>query len=122
MQDYVILVNLDNKTCHALARRLRADGTYCRIVPGTTTADELLQAAPNGVLWMLDPTHIIIDCVYARTREKQFIAAVEKHLTLHFADETRILPQIFPTAPGLSSVVRGAVCVLQRAWLERILM
>ena len=50
MQDYVILVNLDNKTCHALARRLRADGTYCRIVPGTTTADELLQAAPNGVL------------------------------------------------------------------------
>ena len=76
----------------------------------------------HGVLWMLDPTHIIIDCVYARTREKQFIAAVEKHLTLHFAGETRILPQIFPTAPGLSSVVRGAVCVLQRAWLERILM
>ena len=76
----------------------------------------------HGVLWMLDPTHIIIDCVYARTREKQFIAAVEKHLTLHFAGETRLLPQIFPTAPGLSSVVRGAVCVLQRAWLERILM
>lgn len=50
MQDYVILVNLDNKTCYALARRLRADGTYCRIMPRTVTADELLQAAPLGVL------------------------------------------------------------------------
>ena len=76
----------------------------------------------HGVLWMLDPTHIIIDCVYARPREQQFIAAVEKHLQLHFAGENRLLPQILPSAPGLSSVVRGAVCVLQRAWLERILM
>ena len=50
MQDYVILINLDDKTCHALARRLRADGTYCRIMPRTATADELLQAAPNGVI------------------------------------------------------------------------
>ena len=76
----------------------------------------------HGVLWMLDPTHIIIDCVYARTREATFITAVEKHLRLHFAGETRLLPQILPPAPGLGSVVRGAVCVLQRAWLERILM
>lgn len=50
MQDYVILVNLDNQTCHALARRLRADGTYCRILPGSVTADELLQAGPRGVI------------------------------------------------------------------------
>ena len=50
MQDYVILVNLDDTTCHALARRLRADGTYCRIMPGTVTADELLQAEPLGVI------------------------------------------------------------------------
>ena len=76
----------------------------------------------HGVLWMLDPTHIIIDCVYARTREAAFITAVEKHLRQHFAGENRLLPQILPPAPGLCSVVRGAVCVLQRAWLERILM
>ena len=76
----------------------------------------------HGVLWMLDPTHIIIDCVYARPREATFIAAVEKHLQLHFSGENRLLPQILPPAPGLASVVRGAVCVLQRAWLERILM
>ncbi len=76
----------------------------------------------HGVLWMLDPTHIIIDCVYAHPREAPFIAAVEKHLQLQFMGENRILPRIFPSAPGLSSVLRGAVCALQRAWLERILM
>ena len=76
----------------------------------------------HGVLWMLDPTHIIIDCVYAHPREATFIAAVEKHLQLQFMGENRILPRIFPSAPGLSSVLRDAVCALQRAWLERILM
>ena len=50
MQDHVILINYHDKTCHALARRLRADGTYCRIMPRTATADELLQAAPKGVI------------------------------------------------------------------------
>ena len=50
MQDYIILVNLDDKTCHALARLLRADGVYCRIMPGTVTADELLQSDTRGVI------------------------------------------------------------------------
>lgn len=50
MQDYVILVNLDDTTCHALARRMRADGTYCRIMPGTISADELLQTGAGGVI------------------------------------------------------------------------
>ena len=76
----------------------------------------------HAVLWMLDPTHIIIDCVYARPRESAFIAAVEKHLQQHFDGETRLLPQLIPCKPGVSSVLRGAVSVLQRAWLERLLM
>ena len=50
MQDYVILINLDDRMCHALARRLRADGIYCRIMPGDATADEVLQADPRGVI------------------------------------------------------------------------
>ena len=75
----------------------------------------------HAVLWMLDPTHIIIDCVYARPREMVFIAAVEKHLQQHFHGENRLLPQLIPCKPGVSSVLRGAVSVLQRAWLERIL-
>lgn len=50
MQDYVILINLDDRVCYALARRLRAESIYCRIMPCTATADELLQADPQGVI------------------------------------------------------------------------
>jgi len=75
----------------------------------------------HGVLWMLDPTHIIIDCVYARPRGDAFVQAVEKHLRTRYAGENRTLPQLFPGASGMSSVLRGAVRVLQKAWLDRIL-
>lgn len=50
MQDYVILINLDDGVCQSLARRLRADSIYCRIMPGNATADEVLQADPRGVI------------------------------------------------------------------------
>lgn len=76
----------------------------------------------HGVLWMLDPTHIIVDCVYALPREQFFIASVERHLQQHFEGENRLLPQLIPCKPGVSSVLRGAVSGLQRAWLERLLM
>ncbi len=50
MQDFVILINFDDGVCHALARRLRAEGVYCRIMPSSVTADELLAANPRGVI------------------------------------------------------------------------
>ena len=50
MQDYVILINLDDGVCHALARRLRADSFYCRIMPASVTADELLHSGASGVI------------------------------------------------------------------------
>ena len=50
MQDYVILINLDDGVCHALARRLRAEGVYCRIMPAASTADEVLREDPRGVI------------------------------------------------------------------------
>ncbi len=50
MQDYVILINLDDGVCRALARRLRAEGVYCRIMPGSVTADEVLAADPRGMI------------------------------------------------------------------------
>lgn len=76
----------------------------------------------HPVLWMLDPTHIIVDCVYARPRREVFIQALSRHMKRQFEGENRVLPQLFPGASGLSSVVRGAVHVLQRAWLDRVLM
>ena len=76
----------------------------------------------HGVLWMLDPTHIIVDCVYAQKARENFVRAVESHLQCRFGGEKRMLPKISASATGVSSVLRGAVCVLQRAWLDRILM
>ena len=75
----------------------------------------------HSVLWMLDPTHIIVDCVYARPRSDVFIQALSRHLQMQFRGENRALPSLLPGASGLSSVVRGAVRALQRAWLDRIL-
>ena len=54
MQDFVVLINLDDGVCHALARRLRAEGFYCRIMPGTATADEVLAADARGVILAAD--------------------------------------------------------------------
>ena len=50
MQDFVVLVNLDDGVCHAMARRLRADSIYCNIFPEGVTADEILRAEPRGVI------------------------------------------------------------------------
>ena len=51
MQDFVILISLSDGTCHALARRLRAEGVYCRILPAGVTADEVLQTGARGVIF-----------------------------------------------------------------------
>lgn len=50
MQDFVLLINFDDLTSHALARRLRADSIYCRIVPGDISADEALASGAKGLI------------------------------------------------------------------------
>lgn len=50
MQDFVVLVNLEDAVCFALARHLRLEGVYCRILPASTTADEILQSEARGVI------------------------------------------------------------------------
>lgn len=50
MRDYVMLVSLDDVACRAIARRLRAEHVYCRIVPATTTSDEILQQEAQGIV------------------------------------------------------------------------
>ncbi|MBR2942137.1 MAG: ROK family transcriptional regulator [Clostridia bacterium] len=72
------------------------------------------------VLWVLDPSHDIIDCRYAQPFEDAFIRRIEENLAQRFAPLGRQLPSIAPAPKGMSSVVRGAVQVLQREWVERI--
>ena len=75
----------------------------------------------HGVLWMLDPTHVIIDCNYAHPCMGVFIETIRRELTKRFVGENRVLPDISAAPQGVSSVLRGAVHVLQREWLERLI-
>ena len=50
MQDYVILINLDDAVSRTMARRLRAEHIYCRIMPASVPVDLLLQLDVRGIL------------------------------------------------------------------------
>ncbi|MBQ8201035.1 MAG: hypothetical protein IJZ74_04630 [Clostridia bacterium] len=50
MHDFVILISLDDTACRTMARRLRAEHIYCRIMPQSVTADEILQQGALGIL------------------------------------------------------------------------
>ncbi|MBR5287453.1 MAG: ROK family transcriptional regulator [Clostridia bacterium] len=86
----------------------------------------LLQAADtagdmlHNVLWVLDPSHIIIDCRYARPFEDAFLRRISEKLSMRTASAGRKLPMIVAAPKGISSVTRGAVQVLQREWVERM--
>lgn len=74
-----------------------------------------------NVFWVLDPSHVIIDCRYASPFEAVFIRQITENLSARFAASARLMPVITPAPQGMSSVIRGAVQVLQREWIERIL-
>lgn len=75
----------------------------------------------HGALWMLDPTHVIIDCSYAAPFEDFFLARLRGHLLSLFSGEERALPLMRCADRQVSSVLRGAISVLQREWVERII-
>lgn len=50
MHDFVILINLDEAACRTAACRLRAEQIACRILPASTTADEILRQGALGIL------------------------------------------------------------------------
>lgn len=74
-----------------------------------------------SVLWVLDPSHIIVDCRYALHHRDAFIARIGAHLRDRLAASGRRFPALVAAPEGMSSVIRGAVQVLQREWIERIL-
>jgi len=74
-----------------------------------------------NVLWVLDPSHIIIDCRYAAPFEQDFIRMIAQNLSARLTAAGRRFPAIAPAPAGMSSVARGAVQVLQREWIERLL-
>ena len=50
MRDFVILINADNAVSRTMARRLRAEHIYCRVMPATVSAEVLLNQDVRGIL------------------------------------------------------------------------
>ena len=109
----------ENASPEALAQAIAEKPEHCWAI--LTEMAAITAEMLHSVMWLLDPTHLVIDCPYAEPFMADFTAAVEAALTARFAGENRQLPEIAAAAPGLGSVLRGAIRVLQRAWLERIL-
>lgn len=103
----------------ALVQAMQKDPAHCLAI--LTEMAGITAEMLHSVMWLLDPTHIIVDCPYAEPFMADFTVAIKAALSTRFAGENRQLPEIAAAAPGLGSVLRGAIRVLQRAWLERIL-
>lgn len=73
-----------------------------------------------NVLCVLDPTHVVVDCRYALPYEEKFLEDIRSALDARFAASPRMLPQLLLAPQDMSSVNRGALSVLQREWVERI--
>lgn len=74
-----------------------------------------------SVLWVLDPSHIIVDCRYVFSFGEDFVRMISDRLSKRLSASGRRFPAISPAPQGMSSIIRGAVQVLQREWIARIL-
>lgn len=50
MNDLIVLIEADGKACRSMARKLRAEHFYCRILPAEATGEDVLAQAPRGIL------------------------------------------------------------------------
>lgn len=50
MRDMVVLLNLDNGACCSVAKKLRSEHLYCKILPGNATAEDVMAQEALGIL------------------------------------------------------------------------
>lgn len=50
MRDLVVLIEADSRACRSMARKLRAEHLYCRILPGDATDEDVLCNEARGIL------------------------------------------------------------------------
>ena len=66
MRDFVILIDLDDSVSRTMARRLRAEHIYCRVIPATVTAESILNQDVRGILVAAASTGIPAELPYLR--------------------------------------------------------
>jgi len=55
MNDMILILNYSDEFAAEAARRLRAEHIYCRIISGMTTAGQIREIAPRGILLTGEP-------------------------------------------------------------------
>ena len=50
MRDMIILIEADSNACRSMARKLRNEHLFCRILPATATGEDVLREEPRGIL------------------------------------------------------------------------
>ncbi len=80
-----------------------------------TTADMI-----HSVLWLLDPSHIVIECGYAEPYREQYIGWINDTLHAMPGASGRRMPVISLAPDDSHNVLRGATQALRRLWVERI--
>jgi len=66
MRDFVILIDLDDAVSRTMARRLRAEHIYCRVMPATVTAESILNQDVRGILVAAASTGVPAELPYLR--------------------------------------------------------
>lgn len=52
MRDMILILDMDTRSSIAVARKLRAQRVYCKIVPGETPLESVLEQDPSGLMWV----------------------------------------------------------------------
>lgn len=73
----------------------------------------------HNVCWLLDPKHVVIDCCYAWPCKDVFCKLVEQQLTCLLGDSAQA-PGILPSPFEMQSVIPGAIKVISREWIARV--
>lgn len=87
---------------------------------------ELLRSADTvgamlfPVVWLLDPSYIVVDCRYAAPYQDLFIDRARRRLSGLLGETMRRQPAILAAPYETRSVLLGAAQVLSREWIGRI--
>lgn len=73
-----------------------------------------------AVVWLLDPSVIVIDCRYAAAMEEDFVSWIDAALADALGNALHKRPKLIPVGKEMHSTTYGAVQVLSRAWIARV--
>lgn len=68
------------------------------------------------VAWMLDPYAVVVDCVYARPMECDFVNIIKGKLKSRLSLDKN--PEFCKRLPGMEATYFGAVKALEKYWIE----